>query len=475
MPTDYLSIGEAAKYLGISIDTLRRREKNGNITSVRLDGKNRYFLISDLAKAKWGEILDIQSAADRLNISPSGLRRLADSGVVPSSRTASGYRQFKLSDLEQYYTSQKTGTPQNTKKEHPETIQPLTNDFYLTANDFDDKIEHVPRPPHQSSHLFSRILRVAFVAPLFLVIGLVSTFYLSKFSENKLMENKLNNLESPSRSVDQDDSAANAPRKQSNSKTLPSVLGEASSIADFSFIVNVPTNFFNSVTFFRSLLLSPQTQVEVGICDLDSEGKQYYDASQKLNYYCNGISWIAINSGTGPQGTTGATGLTGPGGAKGDTGSKGDTGAGGSQGTTGATGTAGLTGYTGHTGITGPQGSTGFTGPAGGQGEAGTTGYTGLTGPTGLTGLTGPTGWTGFTGLTGPTGWTGFTGLTGPTGWTGFTGLTGPTGWTGFTGLTGPTGWTGFTGPQGSTGFTGPAGGQGEAGTTGTTGLTGPT
>jgi len=45
-----LSIGKAAKYLGVSIDTLRRWEKKGVITAYRSPGGHRYFIDEDLDK-----------------------------------------------------------------------------------------------------------------------------------------------------------------------------------------------------------------------------------------------------------------------------------------------------------------------------------------------------------------------------------------------------------------------------------------
>ena len=45
---DYLSIGDASEYLGISIDTLRRWEKKDRITAYRSPGGHRYFLKEDL-------------------------------------------------------------------------------------------------------------------------------------------------------------------------------------------------------------------------------------------------------------------------------------------------------------------------------------------------------------------------------------------------------------------------------------------
>ena len=43
-----LSIGKAAEYLGVSIDTLRRWDKKGRVASLRSPGGHRYFLKRDL-------------------------------------------------------------------------------------------------------------------------------------------------------------------------------------------------------------------------------------------------------------------------------------------------------------------------------------------------------------------------------------------------------------------------------------------
>lgn len=45
-----LSIGKAAEYLNISIDTLRRWEKKGKVESFRSPGNHRYFIKEDLDK-----------------------------------------------------------------------------------------------------------------------------------------------------------------------------------------------------------------------------------------------------------------------------------------------------------------------------------------------------------------------------------------------------------------------------------------
>jgi len=50
-PLDWLSIGEAAKFLGVSRDTLRRWEKRGKIKSYRTPGGRRRYTMYDLELA----------------------------------------------------------------------------------------------------------------------------------------------------------------------------------------------------------------------------------------------------------------------------------------------------------------------------------------------------------------------------------------------------------------------------------------
>jgi excisionase family DNA binding protein len=45
-----IAIGEAADYLGVSVDTLRRWEKKGKVNTYRSPGGHRYFKTSDLDK-----------------------------------------------------------------------------------------------------------------------------------------------------------------------------------------------------------------------------------------------------------------------------------------------------------------------------------------------------------------------------------------------------------------------------------------
>ena len=47
-PPERLSIGKAAEYLGVSVDTLRRWEKKGRVTPLRSPGGHRYYIREEL-------------------------------------------------------------------------------------------------------------------------------------------------------------------------------------------------------------------------------------------------------------------------------------------------------------------------------------------------------------------------------------------------------------------------------------------
>lgn len=100
--SEFIPIGRAATYLGISIDTLRRWEKAGKIISKRLDGKNRYFKRSDVDNLKEGNTYDIAEAAKYLGISASTLRRRLDTSEITSIKDAHNYQRFRKVDLDTY-------------------------------------------------------------------------------------------------------------------------------------------------------------------------------------------------------------------------------------------------------------------------------------------------------------------------------------------------------------------------------------
>jgi excisionase family DNA binding protein len=104
-PTNYLPISEAAKFLGVSLDTLRRWDKTGVIKSKRLDGKNRYFALSDLKKNISNRTLSISEVSKKFNLSSTTLRRLEARGIIKPLRNKAGVRVFDSATIEAFIKS----------------------------------------------------------------------------------------------------------------------------------------------------------------------------------------------------------------------------------------------------------------------------------------------------------------------------------------------------------------------------------
>ncbi len=94
MVDQYLSIGQAAKKLGVSVDTVRRWEKTGKLRAFRLDGKNRSFLTHDIDALRLGESISIKKAASYLGLSSSTLRRKTLKGEIPAKQYPNKFRKF---------------------------------------------------------------------------------------------------------------------------------------------------------------------------------------------------------------------------------------------------------------------------------------------------------------------------------------------------------------------------------------------
>ena len=61
----WLAIGEAAKYLGISRDTLRRWERRGRLKSVRSPSNRRYYTKESLDDAMSGKAVETTSGVNK--------------------------------------------------------------------------------------------------------------------------------------------------------------------------------------------------------------------------------------------------------------------------------------------------------------------------------------------------------------------------------------------------------------------------
>lgn len=100
-----MKIGDAARLLGVSIDTIRRWEKKGKVTAERLDGKNRYFAKEEIVKCKKNRPLTISQVAKRFKLSPITLRRLEEKGYISPKRNRNGVRIYDESCIGNFVMS----------------------------------------------------------------------------------------------------------------------------------------------------------------------------------------------------------------------------------------------------------------------------------------------------------------------------------------------------------------------------------
>ncbi|HVW23715.1 MAG TPA: MerR family DNA-binding transcriptional regulator [Candidatus Saccharimonadales bacterium] len=123
----HVTIGQASKYLGVSIDTIRRWERAGRITAHRLDGKNRYFNESDLLRFKQMQPMTTTEVAKALGVSASTVRRLEHQGELKPLRDASGRRMYDTMAVSEYVTRLER------KSTAPKVAQPVTKVGAKTA------------------------------------------------------------------------------------------------------------------------------------------------------------------------------------------------------------------------------------------------------------------------------------------------------------------------------------------------------
>lgn len=96
-----ISISEAAKMLGVSIDTVRRWDKSGILHSDRPDGKNRYFSLDELKELQSNKPLSISEAAGELGVSTVTLRRLEKKGLIQAQRNSAGIRIYDRKSIQE--------------------------------------------------------------------------------------------------------------------------------------------------------------------------------------------------------------------------------------------------------------------------------------------------------------------------------------------------------------------------------------
>src|SRR3989344_465058 len=123
-----IPISEAAKTLGVSIDTVRRWDKTGILHSTRQGGKNRYFSPNELEKHKTDQPLPISEAATMLGISATTLRRLETRELLKPTRNRAGERVYSKDSLNSfldsdYFLRKKPVSNQNQPSTEPKKLE----------------------------------------------------------------------------------------------------------------------------------------------------------------------------------------------------------------------------------------------------------------------------------------------------------------------------------------------------------------
>ncbi|MEX1061511.1 MAG: helix-turn-helix domain-containing protein, partial [Patescibacteria group bacterium] len=98
-----LPISDAARFLGISSETLRRWDQKGILKPFRTKGGQRRYSLSTLEAVKSGERkpprLSISQAARELGVHPETLRRWERDGDLAAERTAGGQRRYSSEEI----------------------------------------------------------------------------------------------------------------------------------------------------------------------------------------------------------------------------------------------------------------------------------------------------------------------------------------------------------------------------------------
>jgi len=190
---DLVSISQAASILGVSIDTVRRWDKAGTLSSSRPDGKNRYFSVDELQKVKLDQPLSISEAARTLKISPSTLRRLEAKGLISPIRNGHGERLYDRHTLEKFLDSEYFIRQ---KEVEEEVLEPLKtqadNEETVKQPGAELAIRQLVTDHHADIHTLHRRWRLALgilaaivIPVLLLITGLTAALLISPESAGK--------------------------------------------------------------------------------------------------------------------------------------------------------------------------------------------------------------------------------------------------------------------------------------------------
>nr|NIT03564.1 MerR family DNA-binding transcriptional regulator [Candidatus Saccharibacteria bacterium] len=99
-----LSISDAASFLGVSPATLRRWDKQGKLKAFRTKGGQRRYSVDTLEAYRRGEVkppkLAVSEAAEYVGVHPETLRRWEREGIIEPERTKGGQRRYTPGELD---------------------------------------------------------------------------------------------------------------------------------------------------------------------------------------------------------------------------------------------------------------------------------------------------------------------------------------------------------------------------------------
>ena len=125
-----LPVSDAAHYLGISPETLRRWDQKGILKPFRTKGGQRRYSIALLKSFQSGERkpsrLSISQAARELGVHPETLRRWERDGEILAERTSGGQRRYTSSQIAKLEAAPQSSVlpPQEEKAPAPQIAQP---------------------------------------------------------------------------------------------------------------------------------------------------------------------------------------------------------------------------------------------------------------------------------------------------------------------------------------------------------------
>jgi len=157
----FLSISKAAKYLGVSPDTLRNWEQQSKLIPQRTQGGARRYKLSQLSELRkelnpekgYKGLISISKASKALGISPDTLRNWEQKGIIRPQRTEGGARRYTRSQISSLKKDFSFGI------ENPQLVDKNDNEAFLQPEVFSQPIElNYSKPVAVGENLISELL-----------------------------------------------------------------------------------------------------------------------------------------------------------------------------------------------------------------------------------------------------------------------------------------------------------------------------